>query len=83
MHFLFDFNGLFCLPSFSVSSLSFLFFFHLPFSASGPQEKRPPSRWDRMTVLLEFPVPALPTSVRLLSWGRGRFGMVCWQRQGD
>lgn len=32
---------------------------------------------------LAFPVPALPTSVQLLSPGRGGFGMVGWQRQGD
>lgn len=67
----------FCLQSF------FSLFFNPPFSASGPRENRPPSCWDRMTVLLAFPVPALPTSVQLLSCGRGGFGMVCWQRQGD
>lgn len=62
----------------------FLFFFYPPFFLPlVPQEKRPPSRWDRMTVLLEFPVPALPKSAQLLSWATGGFGMVCWQRQGD
>lgn len=41
MHFLFDFNGLFCLPSFSAFSLSFLFFFlppSPPFCLWSPRE---------------------------------------------
>lgn len=41
----------------------FLFFFSpppCPFSASGPREKRPPSCWDRMMVLLRAPSASSP-----------------------
>lgn len=68
--------GLFC-------PLSLCALVPFSFSASCPGVKQPPPRWVRMTVPLAFPVPALPTSVQLLSRGRGGFGMVGWQRQGD
>ena len=68
--------GLFC-PLSLCALVSFSFF------ASCPGVKQPPPRWVRMTLPLAFPVPALPTSVQLLSQGRGGFGMVGWQRQGD
>lgn len=68
--------GLFC-------TLSLCALVPFSFSASCPRVKQLPPRWVRMTVPLAFPVPALPTSVQLLSWGRGGFGMVGWQRQGD
>lgn len=68
--------GLFC-------PLSLCALVPFSFSASCPRVKQPPPRWVRMTVPLAFPVPALSTSVQLLSQGRGGFGMVGWQRQGD
>lgn len=68
--------GLFC-------PLSLCALVPFSFCASCPRVKQPPPRWVRMTVPLAFPVPALPTSVQLLSQGRGGFGMVGWQRQGD
>lgn len=68
--------GLFC-------ALSLCALVPFSFCVSCPRVKQPPPRWVRMTVPLAFPVPALPTSVQLLSQGRGGFGMVGWQRQGD
>lgn len=58
MHFFFYFNGLFCLPCFCLQS--FFFFFTPLFLPLVPQEKRPPSRWDRMTVLLRVPSASSP-----------------------
>lgn len=69
-------TGLFC-------PLSLCALVPFSFSASCPRVKQPPPCWVRMTVPLAFPVPALPTSVQLLSLGGGGFGMVGWQRQGD
>lgn len=83
MHFFFFLFQWLILSSLCFCLQSFFSFFTALFLPLVPQEKRPPSRWDRMTVLLEFPVPALPKSAQLLSWATGGFGMVCWQRQGD
>lgn len=68
MHFLSDFNSLLCLPSFSAFSLSFLFFFHPPPSLPlVPERNDPRPAGTGWWCCWEFPVPALPTSVQLLS----------------